>query len=96
MKELIAEIAVASGEQSSGVDEMNKALMQLEAMTQQNAALVEEAAASALTFKEESAHLSTLVGQFRLDEVSGPKTPRAHAWPYKARNAKGDDEWQEF
>ena len=58
VNELISEIAVASREQSSGVEEMNKALMQLEGMTQQNAALVEEAAASALTFKEESARLS--------------------------------------
>ena len=68
VKELISEIAVASREQSSGVEEMNKALMQLEGMTQQNAALVEEAAASALTFKEESARLSGLVGQFRLED----------------------------
>ena len=68
VKELISEVAVASREQSSGVEEMNKALMQLEGMTQQNAALVEEATASALTFKEEAAQLSGLVGQFRLDD----------------------------
>ena len=70
VKELISEVAVASREQSSGVEEMNKALIQLEGMTQQNAALVEEAAASALTFKEESARLSGLVGQFRLEDES--------------------------
>src|SRR5690606_6301312 len=41
----IAEIAAASGEQATGVDEINRALAQLERVTQQNAALVEQAAA---------------------------------------------------
>jgi methyl-accepting chemotaxis protein len=82
VKELISEIAVASREQSTGVEEMTKARMQLEGMTQQNAALVEEAAASALTFKEESARLEGLVGRFHLDEgaIARPApraTPRA-------------------
>ena len=71
VNELIREVAIASREQSTGVEEMNKALMQLEGMTQQNAALVEQAAASALSFKEEAAQLSGLVGQFRLDESGG-------------------------
>jgi len=79
VKDLISEIAVASREQSSGVEEMNKALMQLEGMTQQNAALVEEATASALTFKEESARLSGLVGQFRIEE--GARLPGTPARP---------------
>jgi methyl-accepting chemotaxis protein len=79
VKDLISEIAVASREQSSGVEEMNKALMQLEDMTQQNAALVEEATASALTFKEESARLSGLVGQFRIEE--GARLPGTPARP---------------
>ena len=65
--ELIGEIAVASREQSAGVDEMNKALIQLESVTQQNAALVEQAGASAMTFGEEAARLYSLVGQFTLE-----------------------------
>lgn len=68
VSELISEIAVASREQSSGVMEMNKALIQLESVTQQNAALVEEAAASAMTFQDEARRLFELVGQFRLDD----------------------------
>ena len=84
MKDLISEIAVASREQSSGVEEMNKALMQLEDMTQQNAALVEEATASALTFKEESARLSGLVGQFRIEETAGPSGAPARSAPLAA------------
>jgi methyl-accepting chemotaxis protein len=68
VSELISEIAVASREQNSGVQEMNKALIQLESVTQQNAALVEEAAASAMTFQDEARRLFELVGQFKLDD----------------------------
>ncbi len=94
--ELIREIAVASREQSSGVEEMNKALVQLEGVTQQNAAMVEEAAASALTFKEEAGNLSDLVNQFRLDEEPGaggaspaPSAPRSPALPRNAPPERG-------
>lgn len=73
--ELIAEIAVASREQSSGVEEMNRALMQLESVTQQNAALVEQAAASALTFQDEARRLFEVVGRFRLDDEDEEAAP---------------------
>jgi methyl-accepting chemotaxis protein len=112
VNELIREIAVASREQNTGVEEMNKALAQLEGMTQQNAALVEQAAASALTFKEESAHLSGLVGKFRLDDgesLAPPPAPapqREAALPASPPPARGLDfkkprkddhaEWEEF
>ncbi len=66
--ELIGEIAVASREQSAGVDEMNKALIQLESVTQQNAALVEQAGASAMTFRDEAARLYGLVDGFTLED----------------------------
>jgi methyl-accepting chemotaxis protein len=65
--QLIAEIAAASGEQSTGVDEINRALAQLERVTQQNAALVEQAAAAALAFEEEAARLTSAVGAFKVD-----------------------------
>ncbi len=68
VSELISEVAVASREQSSGVEEMNRALIQLESVTQQNAALVEEAAASALTFQDEARRLFELVDRFELDD----------------------------
>jgi methyl-accepting chemotaxis protein len=82
VNELIREIAVASREQSAGVEEMNKALMQLESVTQQNAALVEEAAASAPTFKDEASQLFTIVSRFRLDEED--QLPRAEPRPRMA------------
>jgi methyl-accepting chemotaxis protein len=62
---LIAEISAASGEQASGVDEINRSITQLEGVTQQNAALVEQAAASALSFEDEARRLADLVSRFR-------------------------------
>jgi methyl-accepting chemotaxis protein len=70
VNQLIREIAVASSQQSAGVEEMNKALIRLEAVTEHNATLVQEANASANQLKEESGELSGLVGRFRVDAAA--------------------------
>ena len=67
---LIREIAQASSEQSRGVEEMNKALIRLEAVTEHNVTLVQQANGSALQLSHESAELARLVGGFRLDEAA--------------------------
>lgn len=63
--ELIAEIANAAREQNAGVIEINKAMMQMDNGTQQNAALVEEAAASAESLDEQAQALANIVGRFK-------------------------------
>jgi methyl-accepting chemotaxis protein len=83
VSELIAEIAVSSREQSSGVEEINRAITQLESVTQQNAAVVEEAAASALAFEEEARKLSEVVSRFKIKQVS----ERQHAAGQAPREA---------
>lgn len=71
VNELIGEIAVASSEQSAGVSEINKAILQLETVTQQNAALVEQASASSLTFQEQADRMRQIVARFRIaDEAA--------------------------
>jgi methyl-accepting chemotaxis protein len=60
----IGEIAVASAAQAAGVDQINRALQQLEQMTQQNAAMVEEASAAAAAFEEEAAKVEETVRAF--------------------------------
>jgi len=65
--QVIADIALASSEQSSGVEQINKAITQIDAATQQNAAVVEQAAAAAASFEEESARLVDVVGRFKID-----------------------------
>jgi methyl-accepting chemotaxis protein len=66
---VIGDIARASAEQSTGVEEIGKAIQQLESVTQQNAALVEQAGAAALSFEEEATRLIDAVGAFKLDRT---------------------------
>jgi len=82
--DIVAEIAAASQEQSAGIDQVNNAVMQMDEMTQQNAALVEEAAAAARAMQEQAGELTSQVGFFQLnqDEVAaapGPAPTRARA-----------------
>ncbi len=64
---ILAEIANASAEQHRGVEEVGKAIVQLESMTQQNAALVEQAAASSLAFQDQADRLAAIVRQFQIE-----------------------------
>ncbi|MFA6230101.1 MAG: methyl-accepting chemotaxis protein [Rhodanobacter sp.] len=64
--DIVAEIAAASQEQSAGIDQVNNAVMQMDEMTQQNAALVEQAAAAARAMHEQAGELTHQVGFFRL------------------------------
>ncbi|MGA0585925.1 methyl-accepting chemotaxis protein [Dyella sp. KRB-257] len=73
--DIVAEIAAASAEQSAGIDQVNHAVLQMDEMTQQNAALVEEAAAAARAMQEQAAELTQQVGFFRLDEHLGDVAP---------------------
>jgi methyl-accepting chemotaxis protein len=68
VSDIISEIAAASDEQRSGIEQVNEAITQMDTVTQQNAALVEEAAASAEAMQEQAAGLAQLVGTFRVDE----------------------------
>jgi methyl-accepting chemotaxis protein len=70
VNQLIGEIAVASTQQSSGVEEINRAIVQMEGVTQQNAALVEQAAAATLSFEEEARRLTQAVSRFELSETA--------------------------
>ncbi|MHB8848820.1 MAG: methyl-accepting chemotaxis protein [Burkholderiales bacterium] len=65
---IMAEISVASREQSKGIEEVNQAITQMDETTQQNAALVEEAAAAAKSLQDQALHLDELVEQFKLDD----------------------------
>jgi methyl-accepting chemotaxis protein len=71
VSDIIGEISAAAAEQSTGIQQINAAVTQLDQMTQQNAALVEESAAAAESLKDQSRQLSTTVSAFRL---SGPNS----------------------
>jgi methyl-accepting chemotaxis protein len=67
VSDIIGEITAAASEQSEGIGQVNGAVTQLDQMTQQNAALVEESAAAAESLKEQAVRLAQVVGTFRLD-----------------------------
>lgn len=75
VSDIIAEIAAASQEQSSGIEQINKAIMHMDEMTQQNAALVEEAAAASESLDEQANSLGDLMDFFQIDEGSQGRTP---------------------
>ena len=78
---LVRDVAVASQEQSSGLENVNRALAQLQGTTQENAAMVHRAAHTAARYKDESAQLLRLVGTFRLDTEAEAPEPDAQATP---------------
>ncbi len=65
---IIGEIAVATGEQRDGIEQISDAITQMDSVTQQNAALVEEAAAAAEALQQQAASLSEAVSVFKLRE----------------------------
>ncbi|MDB5777024.1 MAG: chemotaxis protein [Herbaspirillum sp.] len=65
--DIVGEISVASQEQSTGIGQVNQAVTQMDEVTQQNAALVEQAAAAAGALQEQAAKLAQVVSVFRLE-----------------------------
>src|SRR6185369_8931660 len=76
VSDIIGEITAASAEQSDGIGQINTAVTQLDQMTQQNAALVEESAAAAESLKDQANKLAQVVSVFRL-AGGGVDAPRA-------------------
>ena len=66
--DIVAEIAAASREQSSGIEQVNKAVMQMDDTTQQNAALVEQAAAASQAIVEQAQTLSEMIARYQVGD----------------------------
>jgi PAS domain S-box-containing protein len=107
--DLMAEISHASAEQSDGIEQVNQAVGHMDEVTQQNAALVEQAAAAAESLDEQAGRLLAGVRAFKLAEgpagEAGAVAPsvgrmvvqRAARHPAPRPSAGGeDDDWQEF
>ncbi|MGV2288502.1 methyl-accepting chemotaxis protein [Trinickia sp. YCB016] len=79
---IMNEIMGASEEQANGIEQINQALSQMDQVTQQNASLVEEAAAAAESMREQAAALVLAVSVFKLSrqDVSMSTRSRASAW----------------
>jgi methyl-accepting chemotaxis protein len=95
--DILGEITAASREQSDGIEQINQAITQMDGMTQQNAALVEEAAAASQAMRDQAARLADAVAVFRIEsgeaaaparasvpEVAARPVPKSVARPAKA------------
>ncbi|KQV80180.1 chemotaxis protein [Massilia sp. Root351] len=108
--DIMTEISAASQEQSSGIAQVNQAIVSIDDVTQQNAALVEEAAAAAQSMRDQAEMLAGAVSVFRLAEqqyhVHAPRKPapaqaalaRPAVKPAPARRtaSTAGEDWEEF
>ncbi len=90
--DIMGEISTASIEQTAGIEQVNSAIAEMDQVVQQNAALVEQAAAAASSLQDEAANLAGVVAVFKLaDQRAAPvlrprdARPAAKAAPRKAR-----------
>lgn len=86
---IMSEISAASMEQTSGIEQVNQAIGQMDDVTQQNAALVEEAAAAAESLEEQTQNLAETVAHFKLDGNSRSFTGFANAEPVRTMSQTG-------
>jgi methyl-accepting chemotaxis protein len=81
VSDIIAEIAAASREQSSGIEQVNRSVMQMDEMTQQNAALVEAATASSQAMADQARQLNEILSRYQVDTLlaTGAAAPSRRA-----------------
>ncbi len=85
--DIMSEITAASREQESGIDQINTAITEMDNVTQQNAALVEQAAAAAQALQDQSSELAQAVSVFKLNQPAGGR-PALSAPPASRRLGK--------
>jgi len=83
VSDIVAEIASASGEQSTGIEQVNRAIADMDSSTQHNAALVEESAAAATALRDQADKLAEVVSLFHLS-TQAAAAPRAVPAPARA------------
>ena len=94
---VINQISSSAGEQSQGIDQVNKAVTELDGMTYQNASMVEESSKAAAVLRREAGQLMELLARFKLAETPGGDGPGevrelARRTPHTARTV-GD--WEQ-
>jgi methyl-accepting chemotaxis protein len=85
---LISEIAASSQEQATGLSEVNTAVNQMDQVTQQNAAMVEQATAASHNLAQKAEMLGSLLGQFRIGSAAPHDGLPSHITPRPALGAK--------
>ena len=75
--DIIGEISSASSQQADGLDQVNTTIMQMDEMTQQNAAMAEETSSVAVSMKSQAKSLTDLIMVFRVEQSMAVRTPEA-------------------
>ena len=88
--DIMSEITSAGREQEAGIEQINQAVTEMDAVTQQNAALVEEAAAAAAALEEQAAQLAKVVSVFKLDDSGAQPSVSASASRERGALAQAD------
>ena len=99
VSQIVAEITSAGVEQEAGIDQINQAITEMDAVTQQNAALVEQAAAASASMQEQAENLSRVVSVFKLNAAAERVAVRAAPATRQlalAPNAKAEADWEEY
>jgi methyl-accepting chemotaxis protein len=91
--DIVAEIAAASREQSSGIEQVNKAVMQMDQTTQQNAALVEEASAASQAIVEQAQSLNGMIARYNVGGEPSVARPAAKVSAPAAERRSGTRPW---
>ena len=104
--DIMGEIASASDEQSRGIDQVGLAVTEMDRVTQQNAALVEESASAAAALEEQASRLSQAVAVFRIRKefaaaavnvnMAAKKAPGAAPTTVARKAAASDENWETF
>lgn len=85
--EVMSEMTLANREQSEGMEQINLAITQMDEVTQQNAALVEEAAAAAQSLQDQADRLNQIVRIFKLSANDLPPSPGTQSGTYAVKEA---------
>ena len=106
--DIMGDIAAASQEQTLGIEQINQAVAQMDQVTQQNAALVEEAAAASEAMQDQARQLAAVVSVFKLNAgaaLAAPRQPAARGAPKPVLRAPAKkqlagtapaDDWEAF
>ncbi len=79
IEQLVRDISASAAEQATGLSQVNTAINQMDKVTQQNAAMVEESTAAAHSLKSEGANLADMVSKFRIGGVAAPSARNRQA-----------------
>jgi len=82
--DIMSEITAASQDQRAGIEQINRAIIEMDNVTQQNTALVEQAASAAQSLQDQAAEVANVVSIFKMDEIHSQPTRQETSFEMRA------------